>query len=116
MSGVIPRNMRLRQLRYMDLGHNKFSGTLPDELGTESVRLRHLFLDHNDFLGTVPESYVVAGQGRINTLYLNDNKLSGPFPGNGTLFQRMRKLSLGKWRWTMIRISLAPLDHRGTTR
>ena len=87
MSGVIPRNMRLRQLRYMYLGHNKFSGTLPDELGTESVRLRHLFLDHNDFLGTVPESYVVAGQGRINTLYLNDNKLSGPFPGNGTLFQ-----------------------------
>jgi len=82
----------------MDLGHNKFSGTLPLELRTEYVLLRHLYLDHNDFLGTLPESDVVTGQGRINTLYVNDNKLSGPFPGHVTIFHRKRKLLIGKGR------------------
>ncbi|KAL3941682.1 MAG: hypothetical protein SGBAC_003995 [Bacillariaceae sp.] len=96
MSGVIPNNMRLRQMYWMDLGHNRFSGTLPRDLGTGYVRLRHLFLDHNSFLGTVPESYVVAGQERISTLYLNSNKLSGVFPGNDTLFRRMRKCVAGE--------------------
>ncbi|CAJ1962925.1 unnamed protein product [Cylindrotheca closterium] len=92
MTGVIPSNMRLRQMFYMDLGFNRISGTLPQEFGDQAVRLRHLFLDHNEFLGTLPESYVVAGQRRIKTLFVNDNNLSGVFPGNATLFQKMQEL------------------------
>lgn len=74
--------MRLRQMFYMDLGYNNFSGTLPPDLGTDYVRLRHLHLDHNGFAGTFPESYLVAGDGRIHTIFVNDNYLTGIFPGN----------------------------------
>lgn len=91
MTGTIPANMRLRQMYYMDLGNNKFSGTLPSELGTEYVRLRHLFLDHNEFTGTVPQSYVVAGDGRIQSLTLNDNKFTGDFPGNHETYTQFSK-------------------------
>lgn len=92
MTGSIPPNMRLRQMYYMDLGRNRFSGTLPSELGSEYVRLRHLYLDFNNFEGTFPESYINAGNGRIQTLALNDNNFTGTFPGNHQLSNRIRKL------------------------
>ncbi|KAL3941684.1 MAG: hypothetical protein SGBAC_003997 [Bacillariaceae sp.] len=94
MTGSIPSNMRLRQMFYMDLGNNKFSGNLPTNLGEEYVRLRHLFLDHNNFEGPVPESYINAGNGRIQTLTLNDNNFSGAFPWNHEVFNRMRKFDI----------------------
>lgn len=94
MTGSIPSNMRLRQMFYMDLGNNKFSGNLPTDLGEEYVRLRHLFLDHNNFEGPVPESYINAGNGRIQTLTLNDNNFSGAFPGNHEVFNRMLQLTI----------------------
>jgi len=97
MTGTLPANMRLRQMFYMDLGHNLFSGTLPPELGTEYVRLRHLYLDHNQFTGTMPQSYVVAGNGRIQTLQVNDNQLGGAFPGNHQTYTQ-----LSKWHITMV--------------
>ena len=92
MTGTIPADMRLRQMFYMDLGDNQFSGTLPPI--PEYVRLRHLFLDHNQFTGTVPQSYVVAGNGRIQTLEVNDNQLSGAFPGNHETYTQLSKLLL----------------------
>lgn len=89
---------------YMDLGNNKFSGNLPTNLGEEYVRLRHLFLDHNNFEGPVPESYINAGNGRIQTLTLNDNNFSGAFPWNHEVFNRMRKFDITlytcvSWIW-----------------
>lgn len=77
MTGTIPSNLKLTHLYYMDLGRNKFSGTLPTELGTDYVRLRHLYLDHNDFSGTVPNEVINAGDGRLHSLRLNDNKFTG---------------------------------------
>ena len=91
MTGTIPANMNLRQMYYMDLGNNQFSGQLPPELGTEYVRLRHLFLDNNQFTGTVPPSYVVAGNGRIESLTLNDNQLRGAFPGDHQTYTMFSK-------------------------
>ncbi|KAL3932446.1 MAG: hypothetical protein SGBAC_010843 [Bacillariaceae sp.] len=82
MTGTIPSNLKLTHLYYMDLGRNKFSGTLPTELGTDYVRLRHLYLDHNDFSGTVPNEVINAGDGRLHSLRLNDNKFTGALPGN----------------------------------
>ena len=76
----------------MDLGNNKFSGTLPADLGVDFVRLRHLFLDHNKFTGTVPQSYIWAGDGRIQSLVLNDNLLRGSFPGNHQVYTQLSKL------------------------
>ena len=83
MTGSIPSNMRLRQLYYMDLGSNYFSGDLPaDTLGTQAVRLRHLYLDHNNFMGTFPAEVLNAGDGRLKNLAINDNQFVGAFPDN----------------------------------
>jgi len=89
MTGSIPSNMRLRQLYYMDLGRNKISGTLPPDLGTESVRLRHLYLDHNDLEGTFPNEVLNAGDGRLRALSLNNNHFTGTFPGDHQLLNYM---------------------------
>jgi hypothetical protein len=94
MSGSIPPDMKLRNMYYMDLGRNRFSGTLPPDLGSDFVRLRHLHLDYNQFTGTFPESYVVAGDGRLMTLSLNDNRFRGDFPGNHETVKMMRTYTL----------------------
>jgi len=80
MTGSIPSNMRLRKMFFMDLGYNKLSGTLPSDLGTQSVRLRHLYLDHNNFEGSFPSEVLNAGNGRLRALTLNNNNFSGAFP------------------------------------
>ncbi|CAJ1964028.1 unnamed protein product [Cylindrotheca closterium] len=80
MTGTIPANLKLRHLYYMDLGRNEFTGTVPSDLETEYVRLRHLNLDHNNFSGnSVP---INAGDGRLHSLLLNDNRFTGALPGN----------------------------------
>lgn len=94
MTGSIPSNLRWRQIFYMDLGENQFSGTLPPDFGEESIRLRHLYLDHNNFEGNFPESYVNAGNARMQTLALNDNKFTGTFPGNHEITNRMVQLTI----------------------
>ncbi|KAL3941683.1 MAG: hypothetical protein SGBAC_003996 [Bacillariaceae sp.] len=91
MTGSIPSNMRLRQMFYLDLGYNGFSGTLPNDMGTDYVRLRHLHLDHNNFVGTFPKSYLTSGDWRILTVFVNDNNLSGVFPGIDRGVLRMSK-------------------------
>ena len=75
MTGTIPGNLKLRHLYYMDLGRNKFTGTIPLDLETEYVRLRHLNLDHNNFSGNA--NVINAGDGRLHSLLLNDNQFTG---------------------------------------
>ncbi|CAJ1962919.1 unnamed protein product [Cylindrotheca closterium] len=94
MTGTIPSNMRLRQLYTIDLGHNKFSGTLPPDFGTESIRLRHLMLDYNGFSGTFPSEVLNAGGGRLITLFVNDNKFSGTFPGDHDNTDSMSEMTI----------------------
>ena len=91
MTGTIPSNLQLRQMYYMDLGRNQFSGTLPASLGTDYVRLRHLYLDHNNFEGTVPSEIINAGNGRLHSLRLNDNQFVGEMPGN---YQSITEMNL----------------------
>lgn len=93
MTGTLEEGMRLRQMWYMDLGRNKFSGTLPSL--AEFVRLRHLHLDFNNFTGTVPSTVVTAGDGRIQTLTLNNNALTGDLPGDFQFYNHLgKRLSL----------------------
>ena len=89
MTGTLEEGMRLRQMWYMDLGRNKFSGTLPSL--AEFVRLRHLHLDFNKFTGTVPSTVVTAGDGRIQTLTLNNNSLTGDLTGDFQFYGRLGK-------------------------
>jgi hypothetical protein len=80
MTGIIPEGMALPYAYYVDLSFNKFSGTLPQDIGEDFVRLRHLYLDHNEFTGPIPESYALAGDSRIIDLFLSDNMLTGGVP------------------------------------
>lgn len=80
MTGSIPEGLNLWYAFYLDLSFNRFSGTLPSDIGVDFFSLRHLYLDHNQFEGTIPESYASAGRGGLVDLYLNDNQLTGGLP------------------------------------
>jgi len=80
LTGIIP-DMRFRKLVYADLGRNQLTGTLPDDIGLKWVELRHLHLDHNEFSGTIPWTYTTVGNGRVESLSFNHNKLKGWVPG-----------------------------------
>lgn len=78
MTGTIPgEGSRLRQMFYMDLGRNRFSGTIPATLADEYVRLRYLYLDHNRFTGALPSDLMDAGGGRLKAISVNDNQFRG---------------------------------------
>ncbi|CAJ1964030.1 unnamed protein product [Cylindrotheca closterium] len=85
---VIPTldGANLRQLYYLDLGRNRFSGILPTFL--DFVRLRHLHLDHNQFSGSLG-NVINSGDGRLQVLTVNDNKLTGTLPGWHTFITEM---------------------------
>lgn len=64
----------------LDLGRNQLTGTIPEM--EKFVKLRHLSLDHNKLTGIIPESLIATGNGRLESLHLNDNALIGGVPGN----------------------------------
>ncbi|CAJ1962917.1 unnamed protein product [Cylindrotheca closterium] len=111
MTGTIPSNMRLRQLFSFDLGNNAFSGTLPPDFGTESVRLRHLYLDYNGFSGTFPSEVLNAGDGRLITLFINNNEFTGTFPGDHKSTTAIAEMTIQKNNFaSMTRNATCELD------
>ncbi|CDY43674.1 BnaA04g20170D [Brassica napus] len=67
----------LHHLRYLDLGSNNFSSSLPSEFGNLS-RLEVLSLSANDFFGKVPPT--ISNLTSLSELYLQNNQLTGSFP------------------------------------
>ena len=85
LHGTLPNNLGLRSLSYLDLGHNDFSGPIPEDwcTGHDSFRrLRHLHLDHNRFNGSLPQDFTQIGGGRLNQLTVQNNELTGVVPGD----------------------------------
>lgn len=94
LTGTIPEALRFRSVRYFDVGRNQLDGTLPIDLGTRFVELRHLFLDHNAFNGTLPESYINVGNGRLESLGVDHNRLTGVVPSNHDLRNHLVRFTL----------------------
>lgn len=87
LTGVLPPNLNLRELSFLDLGRNDFSGNLPNDWweqqgGQRFNSLRHLHLDHNRFSGSLPEEFPQIGLGRLNQLTLANNDFTGVVPGD----------------------------------
>ena len=67
----------LHHLRFLSLGYNKFSSSLPSEFGNLN-KLEYLSLKSNDFSGQVPPT--ISNLTSLKELYLQDNQLTGSFP------------------------------------
>ncbi|WZZ55044.1 hypothetical protein YC2023_055151 [Brassica napus] len=76
----------LHHLRFLGLGYNKFSSSLPSEFGNLN-KLEYLSLKSNDFSGQVPPT--ISNLTSLKELYLQDNQLTGSFP----LVQNLTMLS-----------------------
>jgi hypothetical protein len=72
--------LNLINATYIDLSFNNLSGSIPSDLGSQSISLRQLYLDHNNFTSTIPETLSITGTGALVSLYLNDNMLTGGLP------------------------------------
>ncbi|KAG7337947.1 two component regulator [Nitzschia inconspicua] len=102
LSGPLPETLRLRNLVYLDVGHNQLTGRLPDDIGRSCVELRQLHLDHNQFRGTLPVSYNTVGNGRLRSLLINNNQLTGVVSGERTMFNNLFQFVLHDNQFTGI--------------
>ncbi|KAJ4903492.1 receptor like protein 24 [Raphanus sativus] len=67
----------LHHLRYLNLGFNNFSSSLPSEFGNLN-KLESLSLPFNDFFGKFPPT--VSNLTSLTELYVAHNQLNGSFP------------------------------------
>ncbi|KAG7348621.1 two component regulator [Nitzschia inconspicua] len=102
LSGPLPETLRLRNLVYLDVGRNQLTGRLPDDIGRSCVELRQLHLDHNQFRGTLPVSYNTVGNGRLRSLLINNNQLTGVVSGERTMFNNLFQFVLHENQFTGI--------------
>jgi len=94
LTGTLPSDLRWRRCVYLDVGRNDLTGTLPPDLGEKLVSLRHLHLDRNAFTGTLPSTYNEAGNGRLVSLAIESNKLTGVVPGDRSNFEVLVRYTL----------------------
>ena len=108
MTGTIPKGAKLGELYYMDLGRNKFSGTLPTFEGYDEIR--HLHLDFNKFTGTLPSSVINAGEGKLVTLSVNDNHLTGAIPGDHIYYEYLVQFTTQHNNFTKMNFNSCKLE------
>lgn len=75
---MIPESLfELKKLKYLYLGHNMLSGTIPDLCqSSRNVVLQDLFLNDNLLVGHIPSCIPSS----VTELLLNKNKLIGAVP------------------------------------
>ncbi|KAI5061732.1 hypothetical protein GOP47_0024237 [Adiantum capillus-veneris] len=74
---------------YLDVGHNKLKGKIPEELGTLTY-LTVLAVSHNNLTGTIPFS--LANLIHCSILHLDHNHLEGPIPPGLSMLGVMNQL------------------------
>ncbi|PSS31529.1 Receptor-like protein kinase [Actinidia chinensis var. chinensis] len=80
LTGSVPFDSicQLPSLETLALGKNSFSGPISDDV-KNCVRLKYLDIGNNFFSGTVPD---LSSLSRLEYLYLNSSGFSGKFPWN----------------------------------
>jgi Leucine-rich repeat (LRR) protein len=66
------------KLRRLDLSSNKFTGTIPATMATDSPDLRSIELNDNSFVGEIPPS--IGSLTNLGVLSLGSNGLNGSIP------------------------------------
>jgi hypothetical protein len=104
ITGTLPRNMTgMRTLDYFEVGTNFFSGTIPNSLG-QLTQLRYFYVNNNYLSGSLPRSmsnivalkallvhynflggsienvFNASKQGRLETIEVSSNQLTGTLP------------------------------------
>ncbi|GAB4827149.1 hypothetical protein Ancab_034038 [Ancistrocladus abbreviatus] len=77
LSGTIPSQWALMQLKFISLLVNRLSGEIPRSLG-DMTSLTYLSLEANQFSGNVPSE--LGNLINLETLILSSNRLAGPLP------------------------------------
>ncbi|KAB2039747.1 hypothetical protein ES319_D02G031700v1 [Gossypium barbadense] len=82
-------------LRYVDLSHNNFSGTVPTWLLENNTKLEDLILKGNSFTG--PLSFSSALISNVSSIDISENKIQGQIPTSiCSTFPHLSRLFLSK--------------------
>ncbi|XP_040943992.1 receptor-like protein 56 isoform X1 [Gossypium hirsutum] len=82
-------------LRYVDLSHNNFSGTVPSWLLENNTKLEDLILKGNSF--TSPLSFSSALISNVSSIDISENKIQGQIPTSTcSTFPHLSRLFLSK--------------------
>ncbi|KAL5719922.1 non-specific serine/threonine protein kinase [Ranunculus cassubicifolius] len=91
LEGTISPLLENRILQIFDISYNRFSGTIPKEIG-QSPRLLLLNLSHNFLNGSIPQE--VGNLKNLVAFAVSQNNLSGEFPNTIVSCSSLQTLSL----------------------
>ncbi|MCU0426130.1 MAG: IPT/TIG domain-containing protein [Candidatus Kapabacteria bacterium] len=89
----------LTNLQTLDIGRNRFSGTLPNTLGNLR-RLRFLALRNNTFSGVVPTT--LGNLDTLQSLFLDSNAFTGTVPAQFGALRNLQTLGLSFNQFTTL--------------
>merc|ERR1712070_129491 len=86
-TGTLPQDIpeKMPGLQVMFGENNRFSGTLPDNLGT--LDLKSVHLDDNGFTGTIPST--LGNPPNLKQLLLHGNKFTGTIPATLSIPEKL---------------------------
>ncbi|KAG6546502.1 hypothetical protein Mapa_012051 [Marchantia paleacea] len=96
LSGAIPRNLCSSTLEELDLSRNMLSGSIPQGFMSNCSKLLVLHLEGNQLTGPIPELIEHSSNDVFQQLFLQENRLKGPFPGFLHKFTLLRELNLSR--------------------
>jgi len=84
---------QLTQIQYLDLGYNRFMGTLSTTIGKLSVLSYHTLL-HNHLSGTIPSAFGLLPN--LSHLQLRANRFIGTIPNSLGRISRLTYMHIGE--------------------